>query len=365
MYIAFDGYSAVYDNKQGDNYSRQLIDALSALYEHNQHFIYSPTLIDNSYLTPIIIRRNVHAKVQRNKLSKFMWRNVGGVLQSVKRHRIEVFHGLCSRLPLRIGKADVKSVVTFEDLGEINTAWKRFMARKACAHAHAVVAFTQQARQELITHYGANADNVIVIPPAIPDIFIEHAKESFIKNAREHYKLPEKYILIDSFIDSNSHALEVLKAIKLTEDETLGLVLNGHCDHNYMKQLKEWAASHGMTNRLVHVRKIRTVLLPGVTADALISIVPERSGAFPYGATRAQAAGTPLIAAPQLNEIAGDGAMYIDLSNVEDVKMAITRILADDNKRTQLIADGHVNAQNYTTQAMAQAHIDLYKNLLG
>ena len=64
-----------------------------------------------------------------------------------------------------------------------------------------------------------------------------------------------------------------------------------------------------------------------------------------------------------LPEAGGEGALYIDPMNTEQMADAMMRIAKDDNQRNNLITKGLQHAQNFTQQKCAKAVMDVYKNL--
>ncbi len=369
MIIAFDGYSAVYENKRSTNYSRHLIDAMSAEYPNDLFYIYSATLIDNNYLTPIITRPHVEVKTQRSGMSTFMWRNFGGILESIKRHHIQVFHGVCGQLPLRIRRGDAASVVTFEDTTfldqkGISAAWKRFMARKSVKNADAIVVQREIDRKRVVEEMGAPAHLVKMVLPGIPLMYSENVKHSYVKNANDKYKLPERYLVIEGTIDSRSHAMQVLKAIERSGDEDLCLVLLGKGPDDYILELKKWSACHDMMHRLIHIHNVRTAYIPAITSQALLSFSSNHEGKYPYGALHAQVSGSALVAEPQIADVVADGAVLTDLNDIDAIADVIKQYTTDEDARQQLIARGKKNAENHKPENMAHAYHDIYREAL-
>lgn len=370
MIIGYDGKSAVYDNKKSSNYSRLLLDALSLNHNTNTYFVYSSSLIDNPYLTPIMTRQCVNVKIQKHGFSSFVWRSVNGVLKNLKRHHVQLYHGLCGQLPLSIKKSKAATVVTFENTHFLTQkgaqgSWKRFMARKACRQADAIITLTQCACDALVEQLGADPGRIHVIPPCYAPAFIDNLNPSLTNDAARKHHLPERYILIQGYIDEHSHAAQVLKAIAKTGDDTLHLILAGHGDNSYCNDLKTWAKNHGFAKRLIYIPHVRSAHIPGITTLATACVASAEPGTFPTSAIHAQITGTPLITDTCNSDIVGNGAMLVDLNDIDSLAQAIVRATTDSTLRQQLTEAGTANAARYTPQHMAQAHIDIYSQLLG
>lgn len=370
MIIAFDGVSAVYENKRSNNYSRLLIDALSLTHPRNTYYIYSPSLIDNSYLMPIINRPGVEVKIQQHGLTSFMWRSVNGVLKNFKRHHVQVYHGLCGQLPLRINHSNVATVVTFENtrfLKEkgMKAKWKRHMATLACNRAGCVITLTEEARQQLITHLNADPARIKVVPPGWDNAFNDGVNESLGQNIKQKYKLPDKFIVIDARIMEGNPAQQVLHAIKQTGDKDLYLLLLGSCDRAFRTTLKQWAAENDMPDQLIILNNARTIHVPCITAQAMASVAGHDGYTFPYGAINAQIAQVPLITDTHNADIVGDGAIIVDINDANAIAGALNRIAADKELCDTVVARGKENVMRYTPENLAETHIAIYRKLLG
>ena len=49
-----------------------------------------------------------------------------------------------------------------------------------------------------------------------------------------------------------------------------------------------------------------------------------------------------------LPEVAGDAALYVDPTNIEDITQAMLRLSQDETLRQELIAAGHRNVQRFS-----------------
>lgn len=369
MTIGFDGFSAVYDNKHSRNYSRLLLDALSQHCEDNTYFVYSPSLIDNAYLTPIMSRGNVHVKIQRNGITTFMWRSVYGVLKSIKRHHVQLYHGLCGQLPLSISSKKTPTVVTFESTAfarshNIKLTKKKFMARKACSLASAIITLTEQSKQDLVEAFHVEPERIAVIPPCYSSHFHDNLNATLTAKAQSKYHLPERYIFMEGDVDKNTHAIEIIQALAQCDDKDLHLVLAGHSNHKYMRKIQDAAAQAGIAHRLVHLPPVRTAYLPGIMSSATMCILAQTSGTFPYPVIYAQTIGIPVIASQSQKCITGEGALLIDPNNIDDIKAAINTIVNDNDQRQLIVTEAHKHAQAYTPQSVAMAHNAIYERLL-
>ena len=76
----------------------------------------------------------------------------------------------------------------------------------------------------------------------------------------------------------------------------------------------------------------------------------------------AQAVGLPVASSNKscLPEVLGDGAVYFDPENIEDMKNKIITVLVDENLRQELIQKGSRNLQRFSWQKCAQEILSIY-----
>ena len=80
----------------------------------------------------------------------------------------------------------------------------------------------------------------------------------------------------------------------------------------------------------------------------------------------ANATGRPVVTSNLLSmpEVAGDAACLVDPFDVASIRAGIMRIIEDAAYRERLIENGYRNAARFTSAAIAQQYVDLYRELL-
>jgi glycosyltransferase involved in cell wall biosynthesis len=79
----------------------------------------------------------------------------------------------------------------------------------------------------------------------------------------------------------------------------------------------------------------------------------------------AQAVGRPVITSRccSLPEVAGDGALYVEPGNVEELRAAIVRVLNDSALRKCLIDHGRRNIDRFSLERIAAEYLAVYRSL--
>src|SRR5690606_16347519 len=114
MKIGFDAKRAFLNSSGLGNYSRNTLNALLRFFPENDYILFTPEikdrLFDNYNRFKVVSPQNRIAKKMKS-----LWRSLFLVPQ-LKKHEIELFHGLSNELPKGIHKSGIPSVVTIHDL---------------------------------------------------------------------------------------------------------------------------------------------------------------------------------------------------------------------------------------------------------
>ena len=371
MTIGFDGQNAVQNNKHRQDFSRQVIDCVSQYLPDNKYFIYSARFANNAYLTPIVSRTNVKLKHQHKGITVFMWRSVSGILRSLHRHHVKLYHGLCGQVPLRIAGSGIASVVTFEDTQflthDTGMGWwerkvKCFMGRKSCHNAQCITTLSQSMKQHLTDAFGLSADAVQVIPPAIGEEYNE-LTEGVLAETKDKYGFVEnKYILVNcDTMDAVDPAM--LTAMAQVCDESMDLWLVGKQSKPVAHALRKVQQQCGFKGNIRHSTHTYHNRIAALTAMAHACIAVGGNHTFPSIAAGAQYLGTPVIAGSQFADVLGDGALIVDMANGEQLAKALS-LVNDDDARQALTSRAKVNAQQFDGQAVALRYQDVYNQAL-
>lgn len=76
----------------------------------------------------------------------------------------------------------------------------------------------------------------------------------------------------------------------------------------------------------------------------------------------AQATGRPVITShvASMPEVAGDAALFVDPTDVSDIRRAIERVTSDQDLREDLIRKGYENVKRFSPDVIAQQYLSLY-----
>ena len=373
MVIGYDGYNAVNNNKYRTDFSRVMLEKQSQLHPENQYIIYTPKVTDNKYLTTVLTHRSIRIKQQHKGLTQFVWRSVNGILRSLKRHRVQVYHGLCSELPLMITKSGIPTVLTFEDteflcehchLSFCERTLKRFMARKSCANAHHITVLSQAMKQHIVDTYSVDPSKVEVIPPSVISDY-DNLNEGILNEAKYKYGIVEDEYILVKCNTPTAISSTIVKALAQCSGKTLDLLLVGKYSKPLAHAFKKEAARCGYKGHIRNITKSYHNRMAALITMARACVLTGSSSTFPFNVVGAQYLGVPVISGPQYADIVGDAAIIADVNDVQDLARALSQVNTDEALRATLIERGKAVAVQYHADTIADRYDAIYHNLFG
>ena len=211
-----------------------------------------------------------------------------------------------------------------------------------------VARFAHVNSRKITTTYLA-ADPITDRPKALPKL----ENQQFIMYVGRPQPHKNLWRLIEAFV-----------LVRQTHPQ-LRLVLVGKRDANY-KQIEKRAENQKVKN-VIFTDFVSEGQLRWLYEHTAVYVFPSLSEGFGLPGLEAMVHGAPVASsnATCLTEVYKDGAQYFDPLSVEDMAVAINRVLDDEKLRKQLIRNGHSVAAKYSWERTAQETLTVYKQVLG
>jgi glycosyltransferase involved in cell wall biosynthesis len=383
MNIGYDGKRA-FQNKTGlGNYIRSLMATLSSYAPGNQYTLFAPkqTSLFNASSFP-----HVNAIFPKGKFyAAFpsLWRR-WGMIKAIEKSGVDIYHGVSNELPNGIGNSGVKTVVTvhdiiFERFPETYHFDERYVHRwkikYACRVAHAVIAISEQTKNDLIDYYKVPAEKIFICYQNCNPIFerkIEAEEKAIIK---KRYQLPDEYFLFVSSIAPRKNLIAICKALaslKATINIPLVVIGNGKKEK---EEAKAFMAANGISHLLILLNELPQAKesnyttaadFPAIYQQALALIYPSIFEGFGAPLLEALWSGTPVISSntSSLPEVAGDSALYFAPDDIETLAQHMLHVATDKILVNDLKERGLKRARFFTAEQHAQSIIDVYQHIL-
>ena len=309
-------------------------------------------------------------------LGKSYWRTRGMVSQ-LRRDGVHVYHGLSGELPMGLQKAGIRSVVTIHDLifmrhpewynaTDVKIYTRKF--RHALQEADSIVAISECTRRDICEFGEIDPDRVELIYQSCAPRFTNNQtlpKGGGVWYVRDHYDLPDRYILSVGSIEERKNALLAVKALHTLPDD-LSLVLVGRAT-GYADRVWQYALENGLGGRVTMLHTVPDDHLPAIYHMAEAFVYPSRYEGFGIPIIEAISMGLPVVACTGscLEEAGGPHSLYVNPDDERAMADAISRVLYGAKGREQRIEQSRQYIRRFENTGAAQSFATLYRRVMG
>ncbi|MEZ4887921.1 MAG: glycosyltransferase family 1 protein [Chitinophagales bacterium] len=388
MKIGFDAKRAFFNNTGLGNYSRTLIKSLVKYYPDNQYILYSPKSIQNSPFAEIQNFKNIEVKIPQTRFQKLFDGSVWRSLQlgnQIKSDQLDIYHGLSHELPRNIHRSrpQTKNIVTIHDLiflrypdlySKIDRLIYRQKWKYACQQADKVIAISEQTKSDIIEFLGIEASKIEVVYQGCHPSFYDYNDAIFLQhglfkqdNIEVPYDLPEEYILYVGSITERKNLLTIAKALHIMKGSLnphLVVVGDGGA---YKQQVVNYLQQHGLQKSVTFLSNIPNEHLPNIYRKALVMVYPSLFEGFGIPIIEALFSRTPVITSDNdcscFREAAGEGALYVNPLDAEELAHAIEEAMTNGAVRIQLMANGWNHVDQFREEEVVGRMMEVYQGI--
>jgi glycosyltransferase involved in cell wall biosynthesis len=216
---------------------------------------------------------------------------------------------------------------------------RRALGRGAWVHTDSAF-----VRDEVIDHFGAPPDRVVVVAPGV--------RAPVPGDAARGHQLAggDRYVLALGTVEPRKDLPTLVTAFDAlaADDVDLRLVVAGQ-DGWGAEALTAAIAAAAHRDRIVRLGYVADQDRDDLLRGAAVYCFPSVYEGFGLPPLEAMSVGTPVVAtrAGSIPEVCGDGADLVDVGDPEGLAGALSRALTDDAHRAALVARGHATAGRY------------------
>lgn len=374
MNIGFDAKRITHNGTGLGNYGRFIIKVLSSCYPQNTYHLYSPSIGQERLRNQLKDCKHVSYHYPNScfyRLFKFIWRS-GALVSSLKRNKVELFHGLSNELPYGLRRNNIRSVVTIHDLiflryPEFYKPIDRFIYKRkfrhACLKADKIVAISEMTKRDIVHFFQVEEEKIAVVYQGCDASFTHPVDSDRKEQVRVAYGLPQRFILTVGSIESRKNLLLIVKAMKHL-DEDIALVAVGRRTP-YADEVEQYARENGLSDRVHLVSGVTFADLPAVYQLASLFIYPSFFEGFGIPIIEAIHSGLPVIAATGscLEEAGGPSSIYIDPNDDRMLAEKISLVLSSPELADRMRSDGKQYVKRFSDEAIAGDMMKIYQEL--
>ena len=368
MKIGFDAKRAFLNSSGLGNYSRNTLNALQQYHPDNHYVLFTPEIhkeLFHHYEKFDVISPDSPT----SKIFKSLWRSFS-VSGQLKKHEIDIFHGLSNELPEGIHKTNVPSVVTIHDL--IFMRFPQFYksidrniyfrkVKYACSAATKIIAISGQTKEDIVNYFGVDQDKIEVVYQSVSPRYFEIQNPKYLL---EKYELPEKFILSVGTIEHRKNQLSLLKAIHSAKIDARVVFVG--TPTSYTAELLKFISENKLDEQVKFLSNIPKKELAGLFRLATLSVYISLFEGFGLPVIESMASGCPVITSnvSVLPETAGKAAILCDPNNTEEIGEAVKKLLGSKTEREKYKAKGYERAKEFHPVYFSEKMISLYSRIL-
>lgn len=369
MTIGFDG-KRLYNNKTGlGNYSRTLLHRLLNFYPNEEYkiFVHKKYFEESPYKYSYFMDRTVMS----DALSADLWR-FKGVEDDISKHGINIFHGLSNEVP-DLPKS-IKKVVTIHDVifhklpktfPFIDRQMYAYKTKKACHIADAIIAVSEQTKQDIIDLTKTSEEKIHVVYPTWNKEY-EHECNYVLKEEYfNRYGLPRDFVLYVGAISKRKNFMKLLEAMSLPENKDKHLVAVSNGGDEY-ELAENYIYQKGLEGNVFFLKDLPWYELPIIYHMSQGLVYPSIYEGFGLPILEALRCGKPVITSniSSMPEVGGDACIFIDPTNAEEISAAINFIYYNLELAAEIKIKASYQIQKFNPEKMTEKMMDVYKSLM-
>lgn len=366
--IGLDGHMLGTGETGNESYIRGLIDGFAAVDPPFDIVLYHTA---RSTLPPELPRARVQPRRLRPaaNVSRVLW----AFPWAARRDRLDLLH-VTYTLPPALPCPSVVSVhdVSFRMFPGAFSPRDRLLLTlaipRALRRAHQVLTISESSRRDILRLYRLPEHRVTAIPLAADAAFRPVSDRVLLRETRERYRLPERYMLAVGNVQPRKNLarlVEAFAALKRDDATVPDLVLVGKALWRE-SEVYDAAGRLGVRESIVVTGYVPYDDLAALYSDAICFVYPSLYEGFGLPPLEAMACGTPVVTSSTsaLPEVVGDAALTVDPRDIASLATAMRRLLGDPVLRARLRHDGLARAASFSWTETARRTGQVYAEVL-
>jgi len=364
MRVGIDARLVFYSQAGIGQYILHLVDGLAKVDQKNEYVLLQSRKDDTSILEQPNFRRVSLWTPSHHRLERYAL-NV-----ELMRLGLDVLHSPDFIPPHR---PSCKSVITIHDLAFL--LYPHFLTKESARYyghidqavrwTDHIIAVSENTKRDTVQHLGVPEDKITVVYEAPSPIFRPMDRQKAEEWVRDHHGVDGRFVLFVSTIEPRKNVPTLVQAIGQLREcykEDVHLVLAGG---------KGWLFEDAFATIEELNLDAQVHFLGRVSSEELLYLYnaaellahPAFYEGFGLPPLEAMACGLPVIVSnvASLPEVVGDAGLLIDPHDVDELAVAMWRILTDSELRQEMRDKGLKQAQRFSWERAARETAAIYR----
>lgn len=233
---------------------------------------------------------------------------------------------------------DLNHVDRSENSSFLKRVYYKWIMRRACRNAKVVLTVSEFSKRRIMDWAEIPPNQIINVgngvdekySPSVPAYQPGYPYMLCVSNRKAHKNEPR---LIEAFS-------------RACMPDSVRLVFTG----NTTPQLTSLIERYQLQERVTFAGRVAESDLPGLYRGAMALLFPSLYEGFGLPVIEAMACGCPVLTSntTSLPEVAGDAALLVDPTSVEDIARGISAVYGDESLRRVMIEKGYLQAAKFT-----------------
>jgi len=232
----------------------------------------------------------------------------------------------------------------------LDTIYMRTLIPLSVKKAREIFAISENTKKDIIHYTNCDPNKITVAYEAAAPEFKKIDDNSVLRNVKQKYNLPEKFIMYVGSLSPRKNIVRLLHAFSsITEKIPHNLILTAS---------KSWKDSAvyktinqlNLNNRITKLGYVDQKDMPALYNLAELYVYPSLYEGFGLPVLEAMQSGCPVVTSntTSIPEVAGNAAILIDPLDTNAIADAIYKVLTDSNLRQDLINKGLLQAKKFS-----------------
>jgi glycosyltransferase involved in cell wall biosynthesis len=368
MRIAIDS-RALSDRAGIGRYAENLVKSLVRINGSDEYFLVG---IDEPHVPSFGMERVPVGNItsSRSRTTAFEHVHVPKVLRDLG---VDVFHAMFTFVPVLAG---CRKVFTLHDLTPLTLPQchrretVEYLRRWTALYVDAadiVIADSQHTKREIIRFWPSAEEKAFVVLSAASSMFRQRPVCAETRSLLKQWGVEQDYILYVGTLEPRKNVCRIVQAYKLLHDrhgDEVKLILAGEQGWG-RDDVRREISQAGLEKSVCVPGRLDDETMVDLYNGCLFFVYPSLYEGFGLPPLEALMCGKAVITSSvtSLPEVAGNAALYVDPTSVEDIWQAMEKLLTDSERRSGLERLAPQQAKRFSWENSARRLKILYRML--